>query len=82
MSMLLFTEEIFVLVSWPEEEHDVSVISSVHHSIQGAAVVGEICSVAFGKRTFPALVHATGKACCVACDIVHRGLWHWKAFIV
>ena len=49
-----------MLVSWPEEEHDVSVISNVHHPIQGAIVVGEICDVAFGKRTFPAMVHATG----------------------
>jgi hypothetical protein len=52
--------EIFVLVSWPEEEHDVSIISNVHHPIQGTIVVGEICNVAFGKRTFPAMVHATG----------------------
>ena len=55
-----FSEEIFVLVLWPEKEHNVSVISNVHHPIQGAIVVGEICNVAFGKKTFPAMVHATG----------------------
>ena len=62
-----------MLVSWPEEEHDVSVISSVHHPIQGATVVGEVCNLAFGKRTFPALIHAIGETC-TACD--HVGLRH------
>jgi hypothetical protein len=68
----IFSGEIFMLVSWPEGEHDVSVISNVHHPIQAGIVVGEICDVAFGKRTFPATVHATGTQH-VQCHVYRHG---------
>lgn len=55
-----FTEETFALVSWPEEDNDVSVISTVRNRISGPIMVGGMCDVLSGKRTFPAMVHATG----------------------
>ena len=55
------TEEIFVLVSWPEENNDVSVISSIRNHISEPMIVGKMCNVNSGKKTYPAMVHATGR---------------------
>ena len=57
----VFVEETFALVSWPEENNDVSVISDVRNRISAPLSVGELCSVGYGKKTFPAMVHAVGK---------------------
>ena len=50
--------EKFVLVSWPEEGNDVSIISSLRTS--EPPVIGELCQVTERKRTYSAKVHATG----------------------
>ena len=53
--------EKFVLVSWPEEGNDVSVISSLRTSEPPA--IGELCQVTERNRTYSEKVHAT-----VMCD--------------
>ena len=60
MFVLFFAEEVFTLVSWPEEDKDVSILSNVRNKINGSMVAGATCEVCLGKKTFPALVHATG----------------------
>ena len=55
---MLIAGEVFVLVSWPEENHDVSVISSLQAS--EPLVIGEMCQVREKKKCYPAVVHATG----------------------
>ena len=65
----VFVEETFALVSWPEENDDVSVISDLCKRISGPLNVGELCRVGYGKKTFPAMVHAVGKYMytCIIC---------------
>ena len=55
-------EEVFALVSWPNEGDGktVSVVSNVHHRIAGDLVVGEQCDVTHGKKVYTALVLRTG----------------------
>ena len=55
---LVCTGENFVLISWPEENDDVSVIS--RQRIKGPLVVGELCKVTEKRTVYPARVHATG----------------------
>ena len=43
----------FVLVSWPEEDHDVSIIEK--KQITGTPVLGEISEVFVEKKTYPAV---------------------------
>ena len=50
-----------MLVSWPEEGNDVSVISSLRTSEPPA--IGELCQVTERNRTYSEKVHAT-----VMCD--------------
>ena len=52
----VFVEETFALVSWPEENNNVSVISDVRNRISAPLSVGELCCVGYGKKTFPAMV--------------------------
>ena len=58
--VMLFTGETFVLVSWPDEDNNVSVISNVRNHISGALVIGEVCHIMCGRNRCPAMVHATG----------------------
>ena len=58
--LFFFAEEIFAYVSWPEEDNDVSVISSTRNRIIGFMKAGAKCEVRFGKKSFPAVVRATG----------------------
>ena len=48
-----------MLVSWPEEDDTVSVISSLRAS--EPQVVGKLCEVTEKKAKYSARVHATGK---------------------
>ena len=47
-----------MLVSWPEEEDDVSVVSSSR--LSGSLAVGEVCEFTDRNKKYPAKVHATG----------------------
>ena len=83
-----FTEKIFAVVSWPEEDNDVSVISSVRHHVNGPFMVGKVCKVIYGKKTFPPGFRQQVCACrclnldlhaycadfCLACMCIHV-LW-------
>ena len=51
-----------MLVSWPEEDDTVSVISSLRAS--EPLVVGKLCEVTEKKAKYPARVHATGTCKC------------------
>lgn len=58
VACMLIPGEVFLLVSWPEEHDDVSVISSLQAS--ELQQIGDVCSVVEKKKSYPARVHAKG----------------------
>ena len=55
---LLVLGDMFAFVPWPDENNDVSVVSSSQTS--ELPVIGQICHVVEKKKRCPAMVHATG----------------------
>ena len=67
MLCVISTGETFALVSWPDEDDCVSVVSN-RSCVSGQMVVGEMCEVVERKKKYSTRVHATGIHMVVQCE--------------